>query len=197
MAQRIPIYIPTYISDQNYKPARVLPRLFFYNGKLECEQYWMQFSSGSTTTMDAFPYFDNYNVVTGSFPTTDSYSLLFNNEAAAYGEIPTGSLYSEYWSNWIQFLYNPTTRLLRTEGIIPLSDYFELQLNDIVSFRGNLFHLRALNDYNITTGECQIELIGPIIANAADRNVAPAVNYGDFNCDWNADFDGTFVRSLC
>ena len=197
MSQRIPIYIPTYISDQNYKPARVLPRLFFYNGKLECEQYWMQFSSGSTTTMDAFPYFDNYNVVTGSFPTTDSYSLLFNNEAAAYGEIPTGSLYSEYWSNWIQFLYNPTTRLLRTEGIIPLSDYFELQLNDIVSFRGNLFHLRALNDYNITTGECQIELIGPIIANAADRNVAPAANYGDFNCDWNADFDGTFVRSLC
>ena len=197
MSQKIPIYIPTYISDQNFRPTRVLPRLLFYNGALECEPYWIQTPSGSTTQVDSFPYFDNYSVVTGSFPTLDSKSLLFNNEAAAYGEIPSSSLYSEYWSTWINFLYNPTTRIVRSEGIIPLSDYFAMELNDIISFRGNLFHLRAINDYNITTGECQIELIGPIIAGAADRNVAPAANYGDFNCDWNNDFDGTFVRSLC
>jgi hypothetical protein len=201
MSQIIPIYIPTYISDQNYRPTRVLPRLLFYNGLLDCEEYWIESGSldfgGVTYAQTAFPYFDNYNVVTGSFPTQDSYSLLFNNEAAAYGEIPSGSLYSQYWSKWINFLYNPTTRILRAEGIIPLADYFEITLNDIISFRGNLFHLRAINDYNITTGECQIELIGPIITDAADRNIAPPANYGDFNCDWNADFDGTFVRSLC
>jgi hypothetical protein len=202
MAQKIPIYIPTYISDQTYKPTRVLPRLLFYNGLVECEQYYIESGSanigGVTYEQNAFPYFDNYSVVSGSqFPTLDSNSLLFNNEAAAYGEIPSGSLYSEYWSTWINFLYNPTTRIVRSEGIIPLADYFEMELNDIISFRGNLFHLRAINDYNITTGECQIELIGPIIAGAADRNVAPAANYGDFNCDWNNDFDGTFVRSLC
>ena len=41
MAQKIPIYIPTYISDQTYKPTRVLPRLLFYNGLVECEQYYI------------------------------------------------------------------------------------------------------------------------------------------------------------
>ena len=93
MSQIIPIYIPTYINNAEYAPARVLPRLLFYNGLLDCQTYYIE--SGSLTTsgtsyaQNAFPYFDNYNVVTGSFPTEDSDSLLFNNEEAAYGFEPT------------------------------------------------------------------------------------------------------------
>ena len=201
MSQIIPIYIPTYISDQNYNPTRVLPRLLFYNGLVDCESYWIESGSatfgGVTYEQTKFPYFDNYNVVTGSFPTTDSLSLLFNNEAAAYGEVPTENLYTQYWETYISLLYNPVTRILRGDGIIPLADYFDIELNDLVQFRGNLFHLRSINDYNITTGECQIELLGPILAGSADRNVPPVANYGDFNCDFNADFNGKFVLSLC
>ena len=76
----IPIYIPTYISDQNYNPSRVLPRLLFYNGQVECEGYWLQNELSQQFEQSTFPYFDNYNVVSGSFPTTDSKSLLFFNE---------------------------------------------------------------------------------------------------------------------
>ena len=201
MSQIIPIYIPTFISDQNYNPSRVLPHIYFYNGLIDCETYWIESGSldfgGVTYQQNAFPYFDNYNVVSGSFPTTDSLSLLFNNEAASYGEVPTENLYTQYWETYISLLYNPVTRILRAEGIIPLADYFDIELNDLVQFRGNLFHLRSINDYNITTGECQIELLGPIVAGSADRNVAPVANYGDFNCDFNADFNGKFVLSLC
>jgi hypothetical protein len=201
MSQIIPIYIPTFISDQNYNATRVLPRLFFYNGLVDCESYWIESGSaafgGVTYEQNKFPYFDHYNVVTGSFPTTDSKSLLFNNEQASYGEIPTENLYSEYWETYIELLYNPTTRLLRGEAIIPLADYFDLELNDLIQFRGNVFHLRSINDYNITTGECQVELLGPIIPGALDRNIVPVANYGDFNCDFNADFSGKFVLSLC
>jgi hypothetical protein len=202
MSQNIPIYIPTFINSPDYSPARVLPRLFFYNGMIECQPWYFETKSlpsgvVSTAEINAFPYFDHYNVVTGSFPTTDSLSLLFNNEAASYGEMPTENLYTQYYETYVSLLYNPTTRILRAEGIIPLADYFEIELNDLVQFRGNLFHLRSINDYNITTGECQIELLGPILAGAADRNVAPVANYGDFNCDFNADFNGKFVLSLC
>jgi hypothetical protein len=166
MSQIIPIYIPTYIGDQNYSPNRVLPRLLFYNGLLECEEYYIE--SGSLTTtgvpvlQDRFPYFDNYNVVTGSFPTTDSDSLLFNNEAAAYGEIPTGSLYTNYWETYVNLLYNPRTRLFNCEAIIPLADYYKMELNDIVEWRGNYYHLRAINEYNLKNGECKIQLLGPL-----------------------------------
>lgn len=200
MAQKIPIYIPTFISDQNYNPSRVLPHIYFYNGQLECETYYIESGSltqsGVVKTQSSFPYFDHYNVVTGSFPSVDSKSLLFNNETAVYGSLPSASLYTEYWDKYVSLLYNPTTRLLTGEAIIPLADYFDLELNDLVQFRGNLFHLRSINEYNITTGECQIQLLGPIIPGANYREVAP-VDFGDFNCDFNADFDGKFVLSLC
>jgi hypothetical protein len=135
---------------------------------IECETYWIE--SGSLTTsgvtyqQNAFPYFDNYSVVTGSFPTTDSLSLLFNNENASYGQIPTGSLYTEYWEKYVSLLYNPKTRLVNCSAIIPLKDYFEMELNDIVNFRGNYFHLRAINDYSLKDGSCTLQLLGPIIS---------------------------------
>lgn len=172
MSQIIPIYIPTYISDAAYKPARVLPRLLFYNGMVECEPWYLESGSltqsGTTMEQDKFPYFDNYNVVSGSFPTEDSLSLLFNNEQPSYGIMPTGSLYTNYWETYISLLYNPKTRLLNCSAIIPLADYVKMELNDIVNFRGNYYHLRAINDYSLKTGECQLQLLGPIIAGALD-----------------------------
>jgi len=168
MSQRIPIYIPTFISDQNFNPNRVLPRLYFFNGMVECETYNIE--SGSLNTIgvikeeNAFPYFDHYNVITGSFPTTGSRSLLFNNEAPAYGSQPTETLFTTYWTNYVELLYNPKTRLITAKAIIPLADYFDMELNDIVNWRGNYYHLRAINSMNIKTGECEIQLLGPIIA---------------------------------
>ena len=168
MSQRIPIYIPTFISDQNYNPNRVLPRIFFFNGMVDCEEYYIE--SGSLNTVGVvkaitqFPYFDHYNVVSGSFPTSGSDSLLFNNEAPVYGQQPTENLFTNYWTNYVELLYNPKTRLLTAKAIIPLADYFDMELNDIVNWRGNYYHLRAINDYNLKTGECAIQLLGPIIA---------------------------------
>ena len=181
MSQIIPIKIPTYISDATYAPARVLPRLLYYNGLVECETYYIEsgslINSGVTKELNAFPYFDNYNVVTGSFPTVNSKSLLFNNEGVAYGQIPTDSLYTDYWATYIDLLYNPTTRLLACEAIIPLADYFKMELNDIVEFRGNYYHLRAINDYNLTNGECSLQLLGPILADALQLS-NPGCNFG-------------------
>lgn len=168
MSQKIPIYIPTYINNSTYEPARVLPRLFFYNGTLECEKYYIQDGNFASREQFAFPYVDNYNVVSGSFPTTDSRSLLFNNEGAVYGQTPTENLYSTYWEKYISFLYNPKTRVLNCKAIIPLADYFKMALNDIVNFRGAYWHLRAINDYSLKTGECSLQLLGPVIPDALD-----------------------------
>jgi hypothetical protein len=173
MSQIIPIYIPTYINSADYTPARVLPRLFFYNGLVDCETYWIESGSaafgGVTYQQNAFPYFDNYNVVSGSFPTTDSLSLLFNNENASYGEIPTQNLYTEYWETYVNLLYNPVTRLINASAIIPFAEYTKLNLNDIIEWRGNMYHLRAINEYSVKTGECTVQLLGPILGDALNR----------------------------
>ena len=177
MAQKIPIYITTYKSADNYAPARVQPRVLYSNGMLQCETFYIQgFSTPSTGSVNvyaqsAFPYFDNYSVVSGSeFPTTGSKSLLFYNEQSVYGNTPTASLYSTYWSQYVELLYNPRTRLLNASAIIPLADYFNMELNDIVEFRGNDYHLRAINDYNLSTGECNIQLLGPILEGSLNVN---------------------------
>ena len=178
MSQIIPIYIPTYISDQNYNPSRVLPRLFFYNGLVDCETYYIESGSvnqyGISIAQNAFPYFDNYNVVTGSFPTENSRTLLFNNEAPSYGTSPTASLYTEYWEDYISLLYNPKTRLLNCSAIIPLADYVKMELNDVVNFRGNYYHLRAINDYSLKDGTCNLQLLGPIISDTLSGPPIPA-----------------------
>lgn len=163
---KIPIKIPTYINSAQYAAAKVLPRIFFYNGNLDCETYNIKDANNNNVPITYFPYFDNYNVVSGSFPTTDSTSLLFNNESPAYGAVPTDTLYSNYWETYVELLYNPRTRLLNASAIIPLADYFKMNLNDIVEFRGNYYHLRAINDYNLQNGECSIQLLGPIIPDA-------------------------------
>lgn len=172
MSQIIPIYIPTFINSAEFSPARVLPRLFYFNGVVECEPYYFQGRDAFGNTEEVFPYFDHYNVVTGSFPTTDSDSLLFNNEAPAYGSTPTENLYTTYWEQYINLLYNPYTRLLNASAIIPLADYVKMELNDIVNFKGNYYHLRAINDYSLKTGECNIQLLGPIIPDALDNRNA-------------------------
>jgi hypothetical protein len=164
MSQIIPIFIPTYISDQNYNPTRVQPRLLYYNGQVDCERYYLIDGNSVAHETTQFPYFDNYSVTSGSqFPTTGSKSLLFFNEQSVYGSQPTASLYSEYWSSYVNLLYSPRTRLINASAVIPLANYFDMELNDIVDFRGNQYHLRAINDYNLSTGECNIQLLGPIL----------------------------------
>ena len=170
------IYIPTYISSVNYAPARVLPRLLFYNGELNTDPYYIQNASGSAIQQVTFPYFDNYQ---GSLPNTGSLSLLFFNEPSVYGTAPTASLYSEYWSTYVNLLYNPRTRVINCKGIIPLADYYQIELNDIVEWRGNYYHLRAINDYNLSNGECNIQLLGPTIGNVI-ANVLPGAG-----CDFD------------
>ena len=161
------IYIPTYIGSVDYAPARVQPRLLFYNSTKECEPYYI--SSGSVATeFTRFPYFDNYS---GTESTTGSLSLLFFNENAPYGTAPTASLYTTYWEDYVSLLYNPRTRLLNMSAVIPLADYFKMDLNALVQFRGNTYHLRAINDYNLNDGSCKVQLLGPVLEAVFSANI--------------------------
>lgn len=177
------VYIPTFISDENFEPARVQPRIFYYNGTIEVPEYKVfaqsvpAGTSVETATKTEIPYFDHYNVVTGSFPSAGSNSLLFYNEPASYGVQPSNTLFSEYWETYVALLYNPVTRLINAEAVIPLADYFDLELNDIVEWRGNYYHLRAVNEYSFKTGECKLQLLGPIISDTLSPNTIECHSY--------------------
>lgn len=168
------MFIPAFIANQEFDPAQVKPRIFFYNGALETTSYNIKgkqsAASSFITDIDVYPYFDHYSTGSGEVvPSSDADSLLFFNESPSLGSIPTNSIYSTYWSKYIALLYNPKTRLIECSAVIPFAEYVELELNDIVFFRGNHYHLRAINKYNLKTGECNLQLLGPIISDSLDN----------------------------
>tara|TARA_Y100001938_G_scaffold128777_1_gene182983 strand:+ start:367 stop:891 length:525 start_codon:yes stop_codon:yes gene_type:complete len=168
------MFIPTFIANAEFQPAQVRPRLFFYNGKLETTPYNLKFTTGPSSAqvseLDFYPYFDHYSTGSGQeVPSADSDSNLFLNEGVSLGSIPSDTLYSKYWSKYVELLYDPKTRLIEMSAVIPFAEYVELELNDIVFFRGNHYHLRAINKYNLKTGECSLQLLGPILSDALDN----------------------------
>ena len=168
------MFIPTFIANQEFEPAQVKPRMFFYNKTIQTSPYSIKGRQGVASTfidsIDVYPYFDHYSTGSGEvLPASDSDSLLFFNEATSLGSIPTNSIYSEYWNKYVSLLYDPKTRLIECSAVIPFADYVNMELNDIVFFRGNHYHLRAINQYNLKTGECQLQLLGPIIDDALDN----------------------------
>jgi len=202
MPQQIPLYLPTFISSVDYKPARVLPHIYFYNGKIACESFYIEHRGDGApnnliyaNTSSVFPYVDNYNV-TGSntFPSINSKSLLFNNESSVYGTAPTASLYNEYYQKYIELLYNPKTRLFNCSAIIPFADYNALTLNDIIEWRGNYYHLRAINNYSVKTGECDLQLLGPIIFDTFGQIPKAPQTFGAVSWSYSeSNQDGQFV----
>ena len=166
--------IPVFVANAEYKPATVFPRIFFYNGQRTCDPYYVFTSPTTSARQTTQPHFGHYNNVT---PTTGSRSLLFINETPNFGTTPSGSLYTRYWSTYVSLLYNPKTRMINAKAVIPLADYFNMELNDVAFFRGNHYHIRAINNYSMTSGECDIILLGPVLPDTiagAQYNVFPA-----------------------
>jgi hypothetical protein len=171
------MFLPTFISNADFQSARVRPRLFFYNGLVETTPYNvggrnnLDGNSSSIIAETEYPYVDHYTTGSTStyFPDDTSESALFFNEQPVYGVTPTKSLFTEYWSKYIALLYDPKTRLITASAVLPFADYIKLELNEIIVWRGNHYHLRAVNKYNLTNGECSVELLGPIIDDALDN----------------------------
>jgi hypothetical protein len=161
------VWVPGYIADAEYKPTTVSPRLLYYNGLVPCTTFYINGFINSSSIQNkanyAYPYFDYYLASSGSLPDVNSTSSLFNNELSAYDVIPNNNLVTDYWATYIALLYNPRSKMLKANGVIPFANYINIELNDVAQFRGNYYHVRAINNYNLSTGECEIELLGPII----------------------------------
>lgn len=151
--------IPVFISDSSFKSTEVSPHIYFYNGTKNSINYYINYGSNYTDGT-LYPYFDVYD---GQIPSKSSKSLLFYNEDPLIGTKPDESLYTLFWDKYISTLYDNNSRLIEANAIIPLYEYLKLTLNDIIEFKGNYYHLRYINNYDLNSGECNIQLLGPII----------------------------------
>lgn len=178
------INIPIFVGNDKYEPTTVSPRLLFYNGTKKTIGWWLDYNN-TFSNLTIYPRFDVYS---GNTPNSGSKSLLFYNEETSVGMKPTNSVYTTFWEKYISTLYNPKTRLLEAKGVIPLDLYFDLVLNDIVEFKGNYYHLITINNYNVNTGECDIELLGPIIYDSLAIDIPINIELPTVSLlSWNSD----------
>jgi hypothetical protein len=73
-----------------------------------------------------------------------------------------------------------------------------MELNDVVEWRGNYYHLRAINNYNLSNGECQLQLLGPVIGDVIAYQLPGIPCTFDYSItDEFPSFTTNYTMSMC
>ncbi len=68
------------------------------------------------------------------------------------------TLFSEFYSEYIQSVFNPVRRLVKLTAYLPLNIFTKIQLNDRIIYAGNEYRINTMTT-NIMTGKTDFELI--------------------------------------
>jgi hypothetical protein len=89
----------------------------------------------------------------------DSESIHFNPERNEYtNEIGTSTLFSRYYQNYIENLFDVGTRIIKVSAVLPTRILTKLTLADIVVINGEKYRINSYSA-NINTGRTELELI--------------------------------------
>lgn len=90
---------------------------------------------------------------------TANNSLLWNNEFSTWnGALINNTLYSSYWQNYIESIFNIKKRIFKYKAKLPIYLLTQLKLNDIIKIKDSYY---KINDYNVSllTGDASFNLI--------------------------------------
>jgi hypothetical protein len=130
-------YIPKPIILYDYAELQNSPT-FYFNGN-------------ATTTYNAFGSETKIG--------TENYSLNFGEEQSPMtNELLTNTLYSEYYSDYLNNIFNVKARIFKINAVFPVSILTSLKLNDRIVIRDKRYTINTLNT-DLTTMEVALELI--------------------------------------
>lgn len=175
---------PTFIIPQTHKhetvavsannegvehlPIKPKTRLLFYNGLqpiTDMTHYW--YASGSTTNpQEEWPLMSMYSEwVANAGPTTDSVKLEWSNDiryfnpSANYNTLGN-TLYDQYWSRYINSLYNKFSRRVTAYFTLNNVDLQYFSFDDVIFVNGKYYQPEKIIDVQIgETTEVQVQLI--------------------------------------
>jgi len=132
----------------------VIPKpILFYNNIVNLNGNSIAFENGNSI-------FNNLNTAQNTLGlNTVSSSLLFNNEFSTWnGAFINNTLYSDYWQNYIQSIFNIKKRSFKFNANLPTYLLTQIKLNDVIKIKDNYF---TINDYNINLldGDATFNLI--------------------------------------
>ena len=108
-----------------------------------------------------------YNMPANSYSLNSAISNLninFNNEINEYSLDTTfiGTLFNEYYLNYIKDVFNPSRRLTKVTAYLPMNIFYNLKLNDLIQLGQDNYKINSLTT-DLTTGKTEFELLNTIL----------------------------------
>jgi hypothetical protein len=88
----------------------------------------------------------------------DAYSVAFGLESNVSGDLPKNTLYFGFWNEYISRLYSSRSRIVTMTAHIPVGEWLDMNLNDVIAISGNYYILQKVT-YDLTTEKGKIELM--------------------------------------
>ena len=88
---------------------------------------------------------------------TDGYSLAFSLEQNLGEQVPTDTLYKNYWERHIARLFATSSRRIAIKAFIPVGEWLNLDLANTIRIGDFYYKIESIK-YNINTSEAQLEL---------------------------------------
>jgi len=138
------------------------PILFYNNGINNHNSFPIKFRFNGSLTTAEIVYSYNIGNTNNEYLNQVSNSVNFGIETDQWHQQEiTSNLYSNYWTNWIESIYNLKQRKVKYKGYLPQRFINELSLNDRLIIGSQRF---KINDYtiNLVTSEVNLNLFKDI-----------------------------------
>ena len=157
--------------DENYNSYIPKPILLYQKPKRTTGS-GIKFNNGTSTVTIT----DYIGLSQTAYYNSQKYSLNFAPEISQYyDEVVSNTLYYNYYSSYINNLFNYKNRLVSVRSIFPISLLTSLKLNDRLIIRDKRYTINNISS-NLNTGEVQLELLSDLRDIASDN--APIVGSG-------------------
>lgn len=134
-----------------YIPKPVI--LYDYGSTQTVSNY--HFNDGTSTTNHTTANIFGQDTLISSV----DYTLNFGAEQSTYtGNVENQSLFSNYYSNYLNNIFGVKSRIIKVKGVLPISLLTNLKVNDRVIIRDKRYVLNQFTT-DLTTGEVQFELL--------------------------------------
>lgn len=158
---------PTENKAGKVQPIQPKPRIFFYNGLQDNPINWYlntSLSPGATgQAQSKYPLVSNYQ----SFPPdTFTLDLTFQSKRPLWSPLSTYTgqtgvnLYTNYWSDYIDWIYDPYNRIKTVNMRLDAYDIETIRFNDKVWVQDSWYFINKISDYPVgETALVKVELI--------------------------------------
>jgi hypothetical protein len=151
-------WLTTTLVDKNLSPYTPKPMIIYNNDIEYLSTPFKINNSGSFLNVDYYRRYSNELLIGGS-DLGYLHSLNWGVENSAwFGQNAINGLYFDFYSNYIENLYNQRTRSVKVKGVFNADFITNLQINDRIVLSNKRYVINNIQ-INLTSGEIDFELI--------------------------------------